>query len=122
MTSTAFFSSEEIDRGAASLLQELATGEGVLLVDGWSMPHRVMTPLAEDPYSHAVKFGDKKVAAWIQQIADRPEFVSPSLILAEHRKFQSILLEELYAMNVPRIEAGQDHFGSDYNPRKLKLP
>ena len=106
VTSKTFYSIEEIDRAAARMIAGLDTGQGVLIVDGWETPVLAMTPEAKDPYSHAPKFGHKKLTTWLQKIRSTDEFASPNEILIELQEFQAVLLERLHSMP-PRIIGSQ---------------
>ena len=106
VTGTTFYTVEEIDRKAASLIAGLDTGHGVLIVDGWESPVVALTPEAKNPYSHAPKFGHKKLTRWLEIIQESDEFASPESILLELQEFQAVLLDRLQRMPA-RISGSQ---------------
>lgn len=122
VTGTTFYTPDEIDRKAASLLRQQDTGEAVVIIDGAGTPFSTMTPLARDPYGHAPKFGAKKIAQWLADIHTRSEFVSPTQILIDQSAFQQQLLEELYLMESPATSDNLELRSAASLPQKLLTP
>ena len=96
VTGVQFYTPEERDRGAIDLIAGLDTGEAVFYVEGSIPPTKASTPLSKDAYGHAIKFGRKKVAAFMKEVARLPQFESPAQILRQHEQFIQNLLSQLY--------------------------
>ena len=97
VTGVQFYSPEERDRGAIDMVAQLDTGEAIFYVEGSIPPVKAMTPLAKNEYGHAIKYGQKKVTAFLAEISKRSEFDPPAKILQEHQQFIELLLKQLYS-------------------------
>jgi hypothetical protein len=79
------------------MVAQLDTGEAIFYVEGSIPPVKAMTPLAKNEYGHAIKYGQKKVTAFLAEISKRSEFDPPAKILQEHQQFIELLLKQLYS-------------------------
>lgn len=119
LTLLQFHSKDEIEWAAASALQQLDTGNAIVMIDGVGV-WKTLTPEAKNPFSHAPKFAMKKLQEWRTELLKRPEFTEPKKIQAERKKFLDSLLVELRRLS---RDSSSGRFGSGSgNPdRRIEL-